>query len=127
MRIALPLREAHTYLLQIAKALAELHAIGICVRDLKPSNLLEDDFGRLVVADFGVAMLAGATLTSTASQTGSGAGTVFYMAPEQHDSEEFGVVTCQADIWAWGCVAVEMLSGVIPWSCLLYTSPSPRD
>ena len=115
-RIALPLRDAHTYLLQIAQSLVELHAMGICVQDLKPSNLLEDDAGRLVVADFGIALLADATLTSTASQSAGGAGTVYYMAPEQHDSEEFGKVTTQADIWAWGCIAVEMLSGAAPWS-----------
>jgi hypothetical protein len=38
------------------------------------------------------------------------------MAPEQHDSEEFGKVTPKADIWAWACIAVEMLSGSVPWS-----------
>eukprot|EP01046_Picozoa_sp_COSAG06_P035630 COSAG06_NODE_3847_length_4838_cov_1.937540_4_plen_428_part_01 len=114
-RIALPLREACKYLLQIAQSLVELHAMGICVQDLKPSNLLVDEAGRLVVADFGIALLAEATLTSTASQTGGGAGTVYYMAPEQHDPDEFGKVTVQADIWAWGCIAVEMLSGAAPW------------
>eukprot|EP01043_Picozoa_sp_COSAG02_P044551 COSAG02_NODE_3990_length_5943_cov_3.596680_3_plen_723_part_01 len=115
-RQALPLREAHAYLLQIAQSLVELHAIGIVCADLKPSNLLEDNTGRLVVADFGIAMLVEATLTSTTSRTGSRAGTAYYMAPEQHDSEQFGKVTPKADIWAWACIAVEMLSGAVPWS-----------
>lgn len=114
--LPLPLKEERCYMTQIARALVELHAVGICVQDLKPSNLLVDDAGQLFVADFGIAVLAGETVTSTASRTGDGAGTAHYMAPEQHDADTFGKVTCKADVWAWACIAVEMLSGEKPWN-----------
>jgi hypothetical protein len=131
-RAPMPIAQASEYILQIAQALVELHAAGIRVQDLKPTNILVDDDGRLYIADFGVASLAEATL-STGSASRSGAGTPVYMAPEQHDARMFGRVTEAADVWAWACIVVEVLSGRVPHRghherCCPQTKPidSPR-
>ena len=48
----------------------------------------------------------------TAAPTGADP---YYMAPEQHDREEFGALGPHFDLWAFGCVTIEMASGVPPW------------
>ena len=56
--------------LQVANALAQLHAADIVVRDLKPSNVLVDDDGSMVISDFGIAHYAETTLTQATATTG---------------------------------------------------------
>ena len=71
------------------------------------------------MADFGLAVMIERTITSSmisqSRTTGDGAGTIDYMAPEQHDRATFGKVSHKTDIWALGCIVLEMLTGRPPW------------
>ncbi|KAL1521424.1 hypothetical protein AB1Y20_021088 [Prymnesium parvum] len=98
--------------LQMCRALVQLHAVPIVVQDLKPSNLLLDEHGGLVVADFGISTCLGNHSKYMPSQI---KGTTNYMAPEAFDPEEFGGVGPPADIWSAGCCLLEMLDGKAPW------------
>jgi len=109
---------------QIAEALEAAHEQGIIHRDLKPANVKVRSDGTVKVLDFGLAKLAepvggsaaagGATLsptiTSPAMMTGIGVllGTAAYMSPEQARGK---AVDKRSDIWAFGCVLYEMLTG----------------
>ncbi len=125
-RGAIPLDEALPIARQIAEALEAAHEQGIIHRDLKPANIKLRLDGTVKVLDFGLAKAvegagqaggageAGrtlATLTSPAMMTGVGVilGTAAYMAPEQARSK---AVDRRADIWAFGCVLYEMLTGM---------------
>ena len=100
-------------MVQILEGLVQLHAEGIAIRDLKPGNLLLDDTGQLVIADYGLATDA---QRRTAHSTTQGVfGTAAYMSPEQYSPDEFGKVGPPADMWALGCVIIEMLTGFAPW------------
>eukprot|EP00899_Mesostigma_viride_P007658 jgi/Mesvir1/16894/Mv15771-RA.2 len=112
----LPLDRTLGISLDIALAIADLHERGIMVLDLKPANILLDNYGRAVVADFGISALRNSTLSlymPTSVQ-----GTPNYMAPEQWVPDEFGGLTTSADAWGFGCILVEMASGSAPWAGL---------
>jgi len=116
----LPVEEALSIAGQIADALESAHAQGIIHRDLKPANVKVRPDGTVKVLDFGLAKAvttdgAGAdasdapTLSITgATQMGMVVGTAAYMAPEQARGK---VVDKRADIWAFGVVLYEMLTG----------------
>jgi eukaryotic-like serine/threonine-protein kinase len=116
MRGRVPLAEAISLLRDIALALAHAHAHGIVHRDIKPENVLLSGT-TAVVTDFGIAKAietstnasAGAALTNQ----GIALGTPAYMAPEQALGE--ATVDARADIYAWGVVAFETLSGQHPF------------
>jgi serine/threonine-protein kinase len=123
----LPIDEALRIAHQIAEALAAAHEQGIIHRDLKPSNIKITPDGIVKVLDFGLAKLAhpesagGAanataspTITSPAMMTGVGVilGTAAYMSPEQAKG---GEADKRSDIWAFGCVLYEMLTGKRPF------------
>ena len=115
----MPLAEALPIALQIADALEAAHERGLIHRDLKPANIKVNADGEVKVLDFGLAKaiegseLAGDPLNSpTMSIAGTRAGlilgTAAYMAPEQARGQ---AVDRRADIWAFGVVLFEMLSG----------------
>ena len=105
---------------QIADALATAHQSGIVHRDLKPSNIMVNGQGRVKVLDFGLAKLIesvsgeGDATQTAAMQTREGTilGTVSYMAPEQAEGRP---VDQRADIFSFGALLYEMLSGVQPF------------
>eukprot|EP00899_Mesostigma_viride_P007656 jgi/Mesvir1/16892/Mv15769-RA.1 len=101
----------------VCLAMADLHRQHIIVQDLKPGNVLIDAYGRAVVADFGISHAVEHTLS--ARKATSIAGSVNYMAPEQHDPDETASgVTTQADAWAFGCLLMAMATGQDPWEGL---------
>jgi serine/threonine protein kinase/Tol biopolymer transport system component len=113
------IEEALQFARQIAEALGAAHERGIVHRDLKPANIKVRPDGAIKVLDFGLAnwpadpnsdhALRAPTITSPAmTQQGTILGTASYMAPEQAKGQ---AVDKRADIWAFGCVLFEMLSG----------------
>jgi serine/threonine-protein kinase len=120
-RGAIPIDEALPIAKQIAEALEAAHEQGIIHRDLKPANIKVRADGTVKVLDFGLAKAieptgvssSSATLSPTvtfagATQAGLILGTAAYMAPEQARGK---AVDRRADIWAFGCVMYEMLTG----------------
>ena len=90
---------------RLATALAHVHERGIVHRDVKPSNILLDQFGQAKLGDFGIAAHDD---TTAYTQTGTTVGTVSYMAPEQLENHHVDVA---ADIWSLGIVLLECLTG----------------
>jgi hypothetical protein len=115
---AIPLDDALPIAKQIAEALEAAHEAGIIHRDLKPANIKVRPDGTVKVLDFGLAkaltpdgtsVTQDATMTSPAmTQMGLILGTAAYMAPEQAKGRP---VDKRADIWAFGVVLYEMLTG----------------
>jgi serine/threonine-protein kinase len=114
----LPLEKGLQYATQIAAALEAAHARNIVHRDLKPANILATPSG-VKVLDFGLAKVTGperpdlATRTMSLTEAGTVAGTVAYMSPEQAKGED---VDARSDIFSFGIVLYEMLSGRRPFS-----------
>jgi len=114
----IPVDEALRIALQLADALEAAHGRGIVHRDLKPANVKLTPDGSVKVLDFGIAkaldsrQLSGpgpAALTTPAmTEAGIVLGTAQYMSPEQARGKQ---VDQRADIWAFGCVLYEMLTG----------------
>jgi serine/threonine protein kinase/tetratricopeptide (TPR) repeat protein len=112
-----PLGESLVVLREVARALAYAHGHGVVHRDIKPENvLLADD--AVLVADFGIAKAIDAARTSsddaTLTQLGTSLGTPAYMSPEQIACDP--TVDHRADLYAWGVVAYELLSGAHPFA-----------
>ena len=113
-RGAIPVSEALLIARQIAEALEAAHEQGIIHRDLKPANIKLRPDGTVKVLDFGLAkqsaMLGpdGVIPSQNDSVVGGVVGTPAYMAPEQARGER---VDKRTDIWAFGCVLFEMLTG----------------
>eukprot|EP00899_Mesostigma_viride_P001770 jgi/Mesvir1/11594/Mv00007-RA.1 len=112
----LPFLQALQVAQDVALAMAELHRQHIIVQDLKPANVLLERNGRAVVADFGISVMHASTMAvhlPTSTQ-----GTPNYMAPEQWDPDQGRGITSKADVWAFGCLLLEMLTGEPPWKDL---------
>jgi len=98
---------------QICDALQFAHDTGIVHRDIKPENILLDSKGRIKIADFGLAKLAGKEVGSvTLTGTQQAMGTLHYMAPEQVEGAR--EVDHRADIYSLGVTFYEMLTGELP-------------
>jgi eukaryotic-like serine/threonine-protein kinase len=134
MRAAVPLDEALAIATQIADALQAAHEQGIVHRDLKPANIKLRADGRVKVLDFGLAKLTGPserssissiadpgavhsptylpTISPAVTAFGVILGTAAYMSPEQARGR---AADKRSDIWAFGCVLFEMLTGKRPF------------
>jgi len=111
--------QARRILGELADALDYAHRQGVVHRDLKPDNvLIEEDSGRALLADFGIAKSAAAGHTLTA--TGSIVGTPLYMSPEQASGR--GDVDGRSDLYSLGVIGFEMLAGRRP-----FDAPTPAD
>ena len=104
------LREAVRVLEQLAGALDHAHQHGVLHRDIKPSNILLRADGTPVLADFGLAKMAGSLRRLTGS--GTVMGTPEYMSPEQAADEALGPAS---DLYSFAIVAYEMLTGRVPF------------
>ena len=118
----IPLDEALPIAKQIAEALEAAHEAGVIHRDLKPANIKVREDGTVKVLDFGLAKALdpnpegdpsqSPTLTVAATKMGVILGTAAYMSPEQARGKP---VDKRADIWAFGAVLFEMLTGAKPF------------
>ncbi|HEX7999416.1 MAG TPA: serine/threonine-protein kinase [Pyrinomonadaceae bacterium] len=107
---------------QVASGLAVAHAAGIIHRDIKPENIMRRDDRIVKILDFGIAKLTeqlpqefageSPTLLKTQTEVGLVMGTVGYMSPEQARAL---AVDERTDIWSFGCVLYEMLTGRAPF------------
>ena len=112
----LPVNEAMRVLREVASALAFAHDAGVVHRDIKPDNVLLSG-GSAMVTDFGVAKAVSASTTvggSGLTSLGVALGTPAYMSPEQASADP--TVDHRADIYSWGILAYELLTGSTPFS-----------
>jgi Tol biopolymer transport system component/predicted Ser/Thr protein kinase len=112
LRQLVPIQKTQTaidYAIQIGEALQEAHSRGIVHRDIKTDNIMVNTKNQIKVMDFGLAKLKGSLkLTKTSSTVG----TLAYMAPEQIEG---GEVDARSDIFSFGVVLYEMLTGHMPF------------
>jgi len=117
----IPVDEAVRIAKQIADALEYAHARGIIHRDLKPANITVSNDDTVKVLDFGLAkalegdtssidISTSQTISRMATQAGVLLGTAAYMSPEQAKAKP---VDRRADMWAFGCLLYEMLTGKV--------------
>jgi Tol biopolymer transport system component len=116
----IPVEEARNIARQMAAGLEAAHENGIVHRDLKPANIMRTEEGEIKILDFGLAQAwfgdgvdkgessALPTITAAVTQVGTILGTAAYMSPEQARGSS---VDRRADIWAFGVILFEMLTG----------------
>jgi serine/threonine-protein kinase len=124
----LPLKEALAIAEQIADALDTAHQTSIVHRDLKPANIKVRSDGHVKILDFGLAKIAAddlspettrAATATLGTRLGAVVGTAPYMSPEQARG---AAVDRRTDIWAFGCILFEMLTGQA-----VFNRPTPSD
>jgi len=132
----LPVDQALKYAMQICDALEHAHARNFTHRDLKPANILVTAAG-IKLLDFGLALFSGPAPDETAAigltQPGTILGTAAYMSPEQAEAKP---IDARSDIFSFGVVLYEMLSGRLPFpgdtataimAAILRDEPKPLD
>jgi serine/threonine protein kinase len=113
-----PLKQTLQIGMEIAEALEEAHKAGIAHRDLKPANIMLTSGGHVKVMDFGLAKKVvdedgtEQDITSALTREGTTLGTIAYMSPEQLRGK---TVDTRSDIFSFGIVLYELLSGVHPF------------
>lgn len=119
---AVPLPTALTWIGQVADAMRDAHASGLVHGDIKPSNLMVEDDGRVRILDFGLALRQDALATeavslSAAASTGQTdpQGTIAYMAPERLQG---AMPDPRADVYALGVILYELVCGKRPFATL---------
>ena len=120
---SLSLKSTLEIALQVVSALDAAHRAGIVHRDIKPDNIMVRHDGIVKVLDFGLVKLTatdspevdreGETKMQVKTSVGVIMGTVAYMSPEQARGQE---TDARTDIWSFGCVLYEMLTGRTPFS-----------
>jgi serine/threonine protein kinase/Tfp pilus assembly protein PilF len=105
----LPLDNVINYATQIAKGLQAAHNAGIVHRDIKSTNIMITGDDQIKIMDFGLAKVHG---VAGVTKEGTTLGTITYMSPEQGRGEE---IDQRTDIWAFGVVLYEMLTGQLPF------------
>ncbi len=106
----LPVDQIINYATQIAAGLQAAHEKGVVHRDIKSANLMVTDKGQIKIMDFGLAKVGGGP---NITKAGSTVGTPYYMSPEQASGKP---VDARTDIWAFGVVLYEMLTGELPFN-----------
>ncbi len=109
-----PFAEVLRYGRAVAAALDYAHARGVIHRDVKPSNVLVSNDGRVMLSDFGL------SLDTQQGSLGEVFGTAHYMAPEQ--ARRSNAAVPQSDLYSLGVILYEMLCGVVP-----FDDPSPTS
>ncbi|CAI0466638.1 unnamed protein product [Linum tenue] len=109
----LPEDSVQDFAYDLVIALQYLHSKGVIYCDLKPSNILLDENGRVKLCDFGLAKKLSDISKTHSSSTEAKCGTPCYMAPELF--EDAGVHSYASDFWALGCVLYECYAGRPPF------------
>ncbi len=107
--VSYEIREVGEIIRQLLDGLGHAHAAGVIHRDVKPSNILINNDGRIKISDFGIARIESSQLT----QVGDVLGTPHYMAPEQFLGIE---IDQEADLFSVGVIAYELLTGRKPFT-----------
>ena len=110
----LGIREKLQLLVQVCRAVHYAHTRGAIHRDLKPGNILVNEFGQPKILDFGVAYVAGGNDLTQMTVAGEILGTVPYMPLEQLGGQS-AAVDPRWDVYALGVIAYELLSGELPY------------
>ena len=109
----LPVDDAVRIATEVAEALEYAHGRGVIHRDIKPANILLQD-GRVVVADFGIALAISAAGGARLTETGLSMGTPLYMSPEQATGDR--ELDGRSDLYSLACITYEMLAGDPPYA-----------
>ena len=113
----LTLVEQFSISIQLSNGITHLHSHNPAIihRDLKPENCLLDHELNVKIADFGLARFASSFTQSEESMTTICIGTARFMAPELFDNSRNDMIGTEVDIWALGCLIIEIFSNKRPW------------